>query len=89
MGVQKSNLRKGDTVMSYEITKTVAVLSQYDDGSTLELNLIRWFGRPEKYDLRRWARMPNGDRVELKGIKLSHHELMLLRDILNMIHEGE
>ena len=67
----------------YKITQHIATISQADDGSTLELNLIRWNGRAEKYDLRRWDRTPDGERVVMKGISLSQAEYEMLRGILS------
>ncbi len=76
-------------MVKYEITKHVATIAQADDGCSLELNLIRWNGRAEKYDIRRWTTTPNGDRVMLKGISFSQGEFEMLRKILDDIDKGE
>lgn len=67
----------------YKITQHIATISQADDGSTLELNMIRWNGRAEKYDLRRWDRTSDGERVMMKGISFSQAEYEMLRGILS------
>lgn len=62
----------------YEITKHIATISQADDGSTFELNMVRWKGRAEKYDLRRWEKSDDGERVMLRGISFSQAEFDML-----------
>ena len=66
----------------YKITKHIATISQGDDGSTFELNMLRWKGRAEKYDLRRWERNDDGNRVMLRGVSFSQAEYDMLCGIL-------
>lgn len=75
----------------YKITKHIATISQGDDGSTFELNMIRWKGRAEKYDLRRWERNDDGNRVMLRGVSFSQAEFDMLCGVLckKMIDEVE
>lgn len=73
----------------YKITQHIATISQADDGSTLELNMIRWNGRAEKYDLRRWDRTSDGERVMMKGISFSQAEYEMLRGILSKPEESD
>lgn len=70
-------------MLGYEVTKHIATISQCDDGRTFELNMIRWHGRAEKYDLRRWERNDDGERVMLKGVSFTQAEFNVLCGILD------
>ena len=64
----------------YEVVKKIAVLSERGDW-TKEFNLISWNGREAKYDIREW----NHKEGKLgKGITLSHEEIKLLVDALDI-----
>ena len=67
------------TEFSYEIVKTIAVLSTSKSGWTKELNLVAWNGREPKYDIREWA--PEHEKMG-KGVTLSDDEFAVLKDIL-------
>lgn len=68
---------------NYEIKEKFGTLSEKSDGKfTLELNLISYRGKEEKFDLRRWDR--SCDKM-LKGLALDKEEIIALRDILNNI----
>lgn len=67
------------TEFSFEIVKTIAVLSTSKSGWTKELNLVAWNGREPKYDIREWA--PEHEKMG-KGVTLSDDEFALLKDIL-------
>ena len=67
---------------SYEILKTIAVISNSPRGWSRELNLISWNGREPKYDIRDWA--PDHEKMG-KGVSLSTEELSSLKAILNDI----
>jgi len=60
---------------TYEIVKTVAVLSENARGWQKELNLVSWSGREAKYDIREWS--PEHDRMG-KGVTLSDEEMKAL-----------
>ena len=64
---------------SYEIVKTIGVLSTSPKGWTKELNLVSWNGREAKYDIREW--LPDHDKMG-KGVTLSATEIETLRDLL-------
>lgn len=64
---------------SYEIVKTIGVLSTSPKGWTKELNLVSWNGREAKYDIREWS--PDHDKMG-KGVTLSATEIETLRDLL-------
>ena len=67
------------TEFSYEIIKTIAVLSTSKSGWSKELNLVAWNGKETKYDIREWS--PEHDKMG-KGITLSDDEFAKLKEIL-------
>ena len=67
------------TEFTYEIVKTIAVLSTSKSGWTKELNLVAWNGREPKYDIREWA--PEHEKRG-KGVTLSDDEFSVLKEIL-------
>lgn len=67
------------TEFTYEIVKTIAVLSTSKSGWTKELNLVAWNGREPKYDIREWA--PEHEKMG-KGVTLSDDEFSVLKEIL-------
>ena len=67
------------TEFSYEIIKTIAVLSNSKSGWSKELNLVAWNGKEPKYDIREWS--PEHDKMG-KGITLSDDEFAKLKEIL-------
>jgi hypothetical protein len=66
--------------IKYEITHELGILSETAKGWKVELNLVSWNEREEKYDLRSWSE--NHEKIG-KGITLSKDELIKLRDIIN------
>ncbi len=65
--------------LEFEITKTIACLSQEKNGWTKELNCVAWNGREPKYDIRSWS--PDHKKMG-KGCTLSEAELRILKDVL-------
>ena len=66
--------------VTFEITKSLGVLSESAKGWTKEINLVSWNKYPAKYDIREWD--PDHEKMS-KGITLSKEEIKELRDILN------
>ena len=64
---------------SYEIVKTIGVLSTSPKGWTKELNLVSWNGREAKYDIREWS--PDHDKMG-KGVTLNVEEYEVLKLLL-------
>lgn len=64
---------------SYEIVKTIGVISEGSGGWTKELNLISWNGKEPKYDIRDWA--PDHEKMG-KGVTLTKDDAKALRDLL-------
>ena len=71
------------TNISFEIKKTIAVLSKGAKGWQKELNLISWNGRAPKYDIRDWS----ADHSKMgKGVTLSDEELKALLNAFSQDH---
>ena len=64
---------------TFEIKKSLGVLSESAKGWTKELNLISWNGREPKYDIREWD--PAHERMG-KGVTLTEEELSALKTLL-------
>ena len=63
----------------YEITQSIACLSEEKNGWTKELNLVSWNGNAPKYDIRSWS----ADHSKMgKGITLTKEELVQLASVL-------
>ena len=67
---------------SCEIVAHIATISENRHGGTLELNKIRWHGKPETWDLRRWGLNENGERAAFKGVSMTDAEWAVLKDIV-------
>jgi hypothetical protein len=65
--------------ITFEITKSLGILSESAKGWTKELNLVSWNGREPKYDIREWS--PDHEKMG-KGVTLSAEEAAALRDLL-------
>lgn len=61
------------TVKNYEIKETILVLPKENETDVYhkELNLISWYGKPEKLDIRGWS--DDHERIT-KGISLTAEE---------------
>lgn len=66
--------------ITFEIQKTIGVLTESAKGWTKELNLVSWNDKPAKYDIREWD--PAHEKMG-KGITFSAEELKRLRELLN------
>ncbi len=65
--------------IKYEITQSIACLSEEKSGWTKELNLVSWNGNAPKYDIRSWS----SDHSKMgKGITLTKDELTQLKAVL-------
>lgn len=66
--------------LTFEITKSLGIISESARGWTKELNMVSWNDREPKYDIREW----NPDHTRMgKGITLSQEEIDKLKEILN------
>lgn len=66
--------------ITFEITKSLGVLSESAKGWTKEINLVSWNKYPAKYDIREWD--PDHQKMS-KGLTFTADEMKELRDILN------
>lgn len=64
-----------------DIIQPVAVLREYRNGSTLELNVVEQGGR-ERWDIRRWHFSEDGTKCPGRGIFFSLAELETLKAVL-------
>lgn len=62
---------------TYEVIKKIGALSP-----NKQLNFISWNGMKPVYDLRNWG-TKDGTTKALKGITLTHDDIIQLRDLLN------
>lgn len=66
--------------ITFEIEKSLGVLSESAKGWTKEINLVSWNKYPAKYDIREWDQ----DHQKMsKGLTFTKDEIKELRDILN------
>ena len=66
--------------ITFEITKSLGVLSESTRGWRKELNLVSWNGREPKYDIREWD--PAHEKMG-KGVTLTEEELKTLKALLD------
>ena len=69
------------TDITFEIKKSLGVLSKSARGWTKELNLVSWNRREPKYDIREWD--PEHEKMG-KGVTLTEEELMALKKLLEV-----
>lgn len=68
---------------NYEIVEHIGLVRENHNGKNkVELNLIKWEGRPAVYDLRLWIREEDGTYSPAKGLKLYYEDLLILNKIL-------
>ena len=61
------------------IVKHIAILKQANNGWTQELNIVRWYGKEEKYDIRWWS----PDKTDSgKGVTMRKKEIVALKEAL-------
>ncbi|WP_144460323.1 YdbC family protein [Siminovitchia fortis] len=61
------------------IIKHIAVLREGKNGWTQELNIVSWYGKEAKYDIRWWSK----DKLDSgKGITLRHDEMLVLKNAI-------
>lgn len=74
----------GEKKNDVAIVKHVAVLKEARNGWTQELNLVSWYGKEPKYDIRWWSKdKGNGG----KGATLGHGELEKLKEAIESLPE--
>ena len=71
-------------MITYEVVKKVAVISDTGGGNTKEVNIVKWGNYAPSIDVRRWS---NG--VPSKGISLTETEAKELLKALQTMPELE
>ena len=72
--------------ITFEIVKHLALLSTSQNGWKKELNIVKWNGGNEKFDIREWDE--NHERMS-KGITLKEDEARLIAEsILEHLEEA-
>ena len=67
---------------SFNIVKELGVLSEGKSGWKMELNVVNWNNRGDKYDIRSWSE----DHKKMgKGITLTKDEVLKLKELLSGI----
>ena len=61
------------------ILNQIGIISQRSNGWAKEINLVQWFDKEEKFDIREWS--PGHDKMG-KGVTLSEDELLVLYELL-------
>lgn len=61
------------------IKKNIGILSQRSNGWAKEVNLVQWFEKDDKFDIREWS--PDHEKMS-KGITMSEDELFRLYELL-------
>ena len=75
-----------EKVITCEIVKPIAVLSENERGFTKEINLVSWNKADPKYDIRNW----HPDRKKSgKGITLTEEEAYALMNALREVFDDE
>ncbi len=67
----------------YEIVERLGVLQVSAGGWTKEFNMVSWYERDPKYDIREWS----PDRAKMsKGVSFTKEEIMKLREMLRELN---
>jgi hypothetical protein len=74
-----------ENLQNFNIVSSYGVLRTNDRGETLEVNLVSWYGRPPKIDIRYWNHKTG--KVG-KGLTLTKTEFEdLQKEIVNILVE--
>jgi hypothetical protein len=65
----------------YEVKKECGVIGEHGKYS-LELRLVSFNGRKEKYDIRTWTTDEEGNERMGKGVTFNEEELQILHDLI-------
>ncbi len=71
---------------NFEIIERIGIISITESNWQMELNLVKWFGKEAKYDIRSWS---SDYSKRSKGITLTKDELHHLYDILQIYLKNE
>lgn len=68
--------------IKFEILEHIAEIDA-NDSTSLQLNIVSWNDKPEKYDLRFWNTRDRDGMRAYKGICLDKEQLVKLREALD------
>lgn len=71
-------MNEGNEV-TFDIIEEIGIISTQETGWTRELNLVRWNGGVEKYDIREWD--PYHERMS-RGITLKEDEMRRILELM-------
>lgn len=72
--------------ITFEITKSLGVISETSTGWTRALNMVSWNDRDPKFDIRDWS--PDHTRMS-KGVSLTEEEMEKLVELFNTRDEED
>ena len=72
--------------ITFEITKSLGVISETAKGWTRELNMVSWNEREPKFDIRDWS--PDHTRMS-KWVSLTEEEMEKLVELFNTRDEED
>lgn len=72
--------------ITFEITKSLGVISETAKGWTRELNMVSWNDHEPKYDIRDWS--PDHTRMS-KGVSFTEEEMIQLVELFNTRDEED
>lgn len=72
--------------ITFEITKSLGVISEATKGWTRELNMVSWNGKAPKFDIRDWS--PDHTRMS-KGVSFTEEEMENLVRLFNERNEAD
>lgn len=72
--------------MEFSIVKFGKVLEAFKNGWSLEINLVSWYGKDARWEIRSW----NSDHTLCgKGVAISEAALLSMKDYLNETYSNE
>lgn len=72
--------------ITFEITKSLGVISETSKGWTRELNMVSWNDHEPKYDIRDWS--PDHTRMS-KGVSFTEEEMEQLCELFRTRDEED
>lgn len=72
--------------ITFEITKSLGVISETSKGWTRELNMVSWNDHEPKYDIRDWS--PDHTRMS-KGVSFTEEEMERLCELFKTRDEED
>lgn len=71
---------------SYKIVKHLGSIGKNSKGYDIQLNLVSWFGKEPKYDLRGWLDSEEEGLTMSKGLILNVNNMKELKNLLDTLN---